>query len=140
MIIKSIKKIFPLAAGVGFLSIAVNALATPTPTAIQVNLGNVGSGVGLAADTSLGVILGNAVKIILAIALIAALFMLVYGAFQWIISGGEKEAVANARNRITHALIGLLLLGLTFVIITIVGNIVGVNILGNLTIPTLSTK
>lgn len=112
-------------------------LAQATP--ITVNLGNVGSNVGLAANTGLGVILANAIKIVLAIALIAVLFMLVFGAFEWIISGGEKEKVGNARNRITHALIGLAILGLAFVILTIVGNIVGVNILGDITIPTLST-
>lgn len=115
------------------------ALAAATP--IQINFQNVGANVGIAASSNLSVILGNAVKIILVIAVIAVLFMLIFGALEWIISGGDKEKVASARNRITHALIGLAILGLAFVILTVVGNIIGINVLdpSGFQIPSLGT-
>lgn len=95
--------------------------------------------VGIGATTSLGVIINNIFIIIFIVAALAVLFMLVIGAFQWIMSGGDKEAVGNARKRITNALIGLAILALAFFIITIIGRILNFDIFGqiNLGIPSL---
>jgi len=44
--------------------------------------------------------------------LIAGLFLIIYllwGAFDWIASGGEKEKIAKAQNKITSAVIGIVL-------------------------------
>lgn len=38
------------------------------------------------------------------------------GAFKFIMSGGDKESVANARRMITHAIVGFMLLILLFLI------------------------
>lgn len=104
------------------------------PTSIEVNIKNVG--VGLPAATELGLIIGNAIRIIMMVALIAVLAMLIFGAFEWIISGGEKEKVASARGRITNSLIGLAILGLAFVIVTVAGKLVGVDVF-NINLPSL---
>lgn len=45
--------------------------------------------------------------------IVAGLFLLIYllwGAFDWINSGGEKEKIAKAQNKITNALIGIVLI------------------------------
>lgn len=44
-------------------------------------------------------------------------FMLITGGLQWISSGGDKVAVANARSRISHAVIGLIVLMGVFAIV-----------------------
>ena len=44
-------------------------------------------------------------------------FMLIIGGLQWIASGGDKVAVANARSRISHAVIGLIVLMAVFAIV-----------------------
>ncbi len=93
--------------------------------------------VGLGVSTGLGTIISNGLTIIISIAVLAVLFMLIFGAFEWIISGGDKEKVASARNRITHALIGMAILGLAFVIVTVVGRLVNVDVLGNFALPSL---
>lgn len=142
MTIKSIKKILPLAAGFGFLSTAANALAQAAPpavTGIKINLGNVGASTGLATGSDVSLIIGNILKIIIFVSLIAVLFMLIFGAFQWIISGGDKEKVASARGMITHSLIGLFILAISLVIVTVVARIIGINDIFSFTIPTLST-
>lgn len=108
--------------------------ATVTP--IEFNLANVGGNVGISGATPVGVIIGNAIRIIMMVALIGVLAMLIVGAFQWIVSGGEKEKVASARGRITNALVGLAILGLAFVIVTVAGNLVGVNVF-EIRIPSL---
>ncbi len=103
---------------------------------IPIDLTNVGVGIG--GDVPLSTIIGNGIKIIIAIAIIAVLFMLLWGAFQWIISGGDKEKVGSARGIITHALIGLVIIGLALVIVTIVGKIVGIDVLSVFILPSLN--
>lgn len=61
--------------------------------------------------------------------IVAALFMVIYllwGAFDWINSGGEKERLTKAQNKITNALIGIILI---FVVLTVF-NVLAGNILG----------
>lgn len=71
-------------------------------------------------------VLTNAIILIYQIAIILFLFMLLFSALQWIISGGDKEKVAAARGRITSAVIGLAILGLAWVITSVLGNVIGV--------------
>lgn len=70
-------------------------------------------------------VLSILVDLIYVIAGIVFLFMIVISAFQWITSGGDKEAVAGARKRLTHAIIGIALMALAGVIITVLGKIIG---------------
>jgi len=84
------------------------------------------------------VTLGNAISNILflafAIAALIVLIMLIIGAFEWISSGGDKENVAKARNRIINALIGLAVLAVAFALANVFAQFTGIN-LQNLTIP-----
>lgn len=70
-------------------------------------------------------VLSILVDLIYVIAGIVFLFMIVISAFQWITSGGDKEAVGAARKRLTHAIIGIALMALAGVIITVLGKIIG---------------
>jgi hypothetical protein len=61
--------------------------------------------------------------------LLAGLFLLIYllwGALDWISSGGEKEKLVKAQHKITNALVGMILV---FVVLTIF-NVLAGNILG----------
>jgi hypothetical protein len=60
---------------------------------------------------------------------------LVWGAVEWIMSGGEKGAIEKARNKITNAVIGMIILSASFVIIKFVGQLFGFDIL-KLSLPT----
>lgn len=113
------KKAAVLLSGLGYLALATMAVAQPIPINLPTNLG------GIAADTPLNTVISNVLKIVFAIAALAVLFMLVIGSFQWITSGGDKEAVGKARGRITNALIGLAILALAVFIVTIVARILG---------------
>lgn len=70
-------------------------------------------------------ILSRVVGLIYAVAALVFVFMVIFSAFQWITSGGEKEAVGKAQSRLTYALIGIVLLALTFVFANVVGQITG---------------
>lgn len=82
--------------------------------------------------TDLGNFISNIISIVFIFAIIIVLVMLVWGALEWIVSGGEKEAVGKARGRIINALIGLAVLAVAFALAT-----VGAQILG---FPDLTTK
>ncbi|MBI2019650.1 hypothetical protein HYS95_03220 [Candidatus Daviesbacteria bacterium] len=78
--------------------------------------------------------IGNFITIALAVAIILVLVMLIIGAYEWITSGGDKEAVAKARNRIINALIGLVVLAVAFALARLGGQIVGFDI-NNIVLP-----
>jgi len=56
-------------------------------------------------------------------------FMLIIGAIQWITSGGDKEALSKARGRITSGLIGIIILFSVYVIVSVIEQFFGINIL-----------
>lgn len=62
-------------------------------------------------------------------ALIAFFLYLIIGAIKWIISGGDKGQLESARNQITHALLGLVILLSLFAIARIIETLFGVCIL-----------
>ena len=88
-------------------------------------------------DTLVGTILKNVITIFFAVGGIGAVIYFLWGTVDWILSGGDKEKVGNARKKMTNALIGMALLALSFVIINLVGKIIGFNPLGELKIPVL---
>lgn len=90
-------------------------------------------GIGFA---TIGDAIGNFLTIALTIAVLIVLIMLIIGAYEWITSGGDKEAVAKARNRIINALIGLVILAVAFAVAKLAGQIAGFPDIGKLEIPT----
>lgn len=87
-----------------------------------------------AGYSDLGQFITAAIRLVFAIAAVSVLVMLVWGALQWIFSGGEKEAVAAARNRILNALIGLAVLAVAVALANVFGIFTGIDIF-NLVIP-----
>lgn len=57
-----------------------------------------------------GSLIGAGLKIFLIIAGLLAFVYLLMGAFDWITSGGEKEKISGAQQRITNAIIGFVLI------------------------------
>lgn len=87
---------------------------------------NIGGGDPIAA---LGKLLQVLINIFITLAALFTLIYLLWGAFDWIVSGGEKEKLQKAQNKITNAIIGLILI---FVVLSIFGLLTG-NILGIIT-------
>lgn len=77
--------------------------------------------------TSLSQALGYLVQPALTIAATAVLIYFIVAAFKLVFSAGDKNAVAEARGMITHAIIGLLLLFFMFVIFQFIPDFFGFN-------------
>ncbi len=69
--------------------------------------------------------LSNFIALIYSIAAIVLIFMMLWGAFEWMTSGGDKEKVESARRRIISAVIGILLFAAAFAIIAVLGTFTG---------------
>ncbi len=76
----------------------------------------------------LSTVFSNAIVLIFTVAIILFVFMVVISAVQWILSGGDKEKVAAARGRLTNAVIGLVILGLAWVITSLLGYLTGIDL------------
>jgi len=85
--------------------------------------------------TDINEFINNILILVFIVAIVAVLFMLVWGALQWIFSGGEKEAVASARNRIIHALVGLAILAIAIAVARLAGQFLGVDLFTKFEIP-----
>lgn len=66
---------------------------------------------GLPTDPQEGIvkIISFGIRVFILVAAMTMLTYLLWGAFDWIVSEGEKEKIAKAQNKITNAVIGLLL-------------------------------
>ena len=73
-------------------------------------------------------VLPSFVDIAFLIGVIIFIFIFVAGAFGWITAGGDKGKLETARKRITHAIVGLLILLLVFFLTQLVNAILGINI------------
>lgn len=77
----------------------------------------------------------NLVTIAFIVGVLVVLVMLIIGAYEWIVSGGDKEAVAKARNRIINALIGIAVLAVAFALAKLAAQILGFSDLSRFIIP-----
>lgn len=69
--------------------------------------------------------LSNLVTLIFSLAAVVLIFMILWGAFDWITSEGDKEKLERARNKLINAIIGILLFAAAFAIIRVLGQFTG---------------
>jgi hypothetical protein len=78
----------------------------------------------------LGQLISALVGVLLIISALLAFFFLILGGISWITSGGDKAKMEEARNKITHAIVGLIIVGAAWAVMTLVQNFLGVTIIG----------
>ncbi len=77
-------------------------------------------------NAAIGKILSTGIQIFFFVAAITAMIFLFLGALDWITSGGEKEKISKAQNKIMNAVIGLVLVVVVFVVFTVImGTVLG---------------
>lgn len=81
-------------------------------------------------------IVSGLIRMTLVIAAIVFFFILVIGGIKWIASGGDKAQTEGARNQITAALVGLVIVFAAWAILALIKTFFGVDIF-SLTIPTV---
>lgn len=116
-----------------YLLSTVRAFAAETIEITRPTITTVGGEKKVGFDT-LGDFISNALTLSFVFAVLAVLVMMIWGAFEWITSGGDKENVGKARGKIINALIGLAVLAVAFALFKVAGQFVGIDI-SKFTIP-----
>lgn len=88
-------------------------------------------------QNAFGNIVGRGVTLLFVVAIVIALGFLIYGGIKWITSGGDKAAVEAARNTIVAAIIGLVIVFLSYFILNIILGLFGLK-LDQLVLPCLT--
>lgn len=84
-------------------------------------------------DFSKGAGVGTIVQIIIVLAAVAAMFFLVWGGVRWIMSGGERGKIEQARGTIIAAIVGLVIALIAYFIVSVIVQVFtgqGINSLG----------
>jgi hypothetical protein len=80
-------------------------------------------------EASFGTLLGNILGIVMIIALLILLFFFVWGAIEWMTSGGESSKLQSARDRMVHAVVGILVLSASLALFMFVQYLLGVDVI-----------
>ncbi len=123
-----------IAATSAFLAAAAPAFAQAPGSPFNIQP----TGIIKTGNTTIPQIITFVIAVVSIIAILATLIYLVWGAIKWITSGGDKTKVEAARGQIVAAIIGFIIVVLSFVILNVVATLLGLgNIFTGLTIPTL---
>ena len=60
---------------------------------------------------------------------LAVLLLIIWGAFDWIMAGGNAERLKSAKDKISNGILGLAILVLSFLIVKLISAITGLDIL-----------
>lgn len=82
-----------------------------------------------ASDGGFSILLGNLFSAIMLVAVLLVLGFFLWGAIEWITSGGDKSKVEGARNKITNAAIGLIVLAATTAVFLLIEEFLGIDLL-----------
>lgn len=107
----------------------------------QEDLGRIGLGEGFGPFSGLGLgdvseaaeafasILSKIIGVMTVIAGIFFFFILLIGAFGYLTAGGDSEKIKSATQRITNGLTGLIVIILAYAFISLIGKMLGLDIL-----------
>lgn len=118
----------------GFLTLVPQALAVDNSLDPCRGSNTVLNAACAGKDLSIGQVVGFVVTTAFVIAVLVALFFLIWGGIKWITSGGDKGGVESARNQIVAAVIGLVIVFLAFFILNLVLQLFGLSLF-NLELP-----
>lgn len=89
----------------------------------QAAIGSIETGTGWA--TNIGFLISAVLNIVMVIALLLVFLYLILGGIQWITSGGDKGKTEEARNKITAAVVGIIILAAAYALVQFVAWILG---------------
>lgn len=107
--------------------------------ALPAQLGGCGGGGIEQGGKVAGGLISGIVGLVFVLGFCLTFAYLLTGGMQWITSQGDKGALESARNKITHAIIGLIIVAASYAVFKLVGNFFGIN-LPNINLPTISGK
>ena len=104
-------------------------LVSTTVSAAGTTITNIGSAneVGL-QFSNVATVVKNGITILVGVAGVIFFIMLLMGGIQYAMSGGDKAQAQAAKDRITNALIGIVIVAVAFALTQLLNAVLGVNI------------
>lgn len=90
---------------------------------------------GLDTIKNVGDLISAAIGSAFLISFLLVFVMLIWGGVQWITSGGDKDNTQKARDRITHALVGLAIIAGAWALMKLIEFFFGISVLGGFNLP-----
>ncbi len=72
------------------------------------------------SQVSLDKIIQVGIQLLFIAAILIALFYLIQGGIQWMVSGGDKQRVEQARLKLVYAIVGLVIVFLAFFLLNLI--------------------
>lgn len=116
-------------AGAVALALSATPVAAAQP-ANSINLQQGATGLGFIGDLTVGGIISGLIKVLVIVAAVLFFFWLVLGGIKWITSGGDKNKTEEARQQITAALVGLVVVFSAWAIAQLIKVLFGVDLFG----------
>jgi hypothetical protein len=106
----------------------LNIMNMAVLAASDINLQDVGGNFSPLTSLTVGGLVSGLIRLVLVIAALVFFFILVIGGIRWIVSGGDKAQTEAARNQITAALVGLVIVFAAWAIVQLINVFFGINI------------
>jgi hypothetical protein len=85
-------------------------------------------GLSTGSSNAFGNFITSVLRGVIAIGLLLVLIFLIMGAFDWISGGGDKGKTESARNKITGAIVGLIVLASTLALFVAIQKFLGITV------------
>ncbi len=115
---KSLKK-FVLASGTALSGLVASA----SSVLAAVNIERIDTGKGYA--TNFGTMFSSMLNVVMLIAALLVFAYMIWGGIEWITSGGDKSKAESARNKLTAAIIGLVIIAASYAVVTLIVQFLG---------------
>jgi len=81
------------------------------------------------SDGGFGIFFGSMMRAAMTVAAILVFAFLIWGAIEWITSAGDKGKMESARNKISNAIVGLVILAAVTAIFLVLQQFLGIEVL-----------
>lgn len=109
-----------ITAGLVFLPVMASAQLTPESTGLAGAAAGTGLSTSCVGTECLVTIVGNVISLVLGFLGIILLVMLLYAGFLWMTSGGDSKGVEKAKNMISNAVAGVIIVAVSYAITSFV--------------------
>ncbi|MFC1646962.1 hypothetical protein ACFL1A_01630 [Patescibacteria group bacterium] len=96
-----------------------------------------GQGAKEQGGVALGGLIGALIGFLFIVAFLIALFFLITGGISWVTSAGDKSKLEVARDKITNAIVGLIIVAGVWAIMTVIAPFLGFEAFPELPLPTI---
>ena len=82
---------------------------------------------GVPTLKGLEAVFSNVVSVVLGLSGVVLFIMLIVGGFKYLTAGGDPKALEAAKGTLSHAILGLVVLVLAFIILKVIAEVTGVS-------------